>query len=247
MRVQAYIFGAVVAAAGLSDAHAYRPFDGTDADVLDRGEVELEFGYLHLLREGRQTSLVTPAAVVNVGLEHGRELVFEGRIRTPLHGDAEPHRPNFEDGGIFLKQLHREGSLQEGSGPSVASECGLLIPTRSGESTGAGCAAIVSGRGEVGAVHFNAAMNKNREGSWETFLGAIVEGASAGPLRPVGEVLAVHDAAGRHTASALVGVIWTARKGLTFDVALRKARTEEHGITELRVGLTWDVRAVKAP
>jgi hypothetical protein len=246
MRAKTYIFGAVFAVAWVSPAHAYRPFDDSDADVLGHGEVEFELGYLHLLREGSQRSLVTPAGAMNFGLEHKRELAFEGRIRTPLNGDSEPHRPTFENGGVFLKQLHREGSLQERSGPSVASECGLLIPSRSGERTGAGCAAIVSGRGEAGAVHFNGALNRNREGSWETFLGAIVEGSGLGAFRPVGEVFAVHDAAGRHTQSALVGVIWTAREGLTFDVALRKARTEEHGLTELRVGLTWDVPAARA-
>jgi hypothetical protein len=120
-----------------------------------------------------------------------------------------------------------------------------LIPTVSGEQTGAGCAAIISGRGQAGAAHLNGALNKGRDGNWERFFGAIVEGS--GMVRPVGEIFATHDSAGRHMASALVGVIWTARKGLAFDVALRRARTEEHGVTELRVGLTWDVQAAKAP
>jgi hypothetical protein len=55
MRAKTYIFGAVFAVAWVSPAHAYRPFDGTDADVLGHGEVEFELGYLHLLREGSQT------------------------------------------------------------------------------------------------------------------------------------------------------------------------------------------------
>ena len=47
-------------------ALAYRPFDGTDADVAPRGELELEIGtvgYLH----GRDGTAVAPMQVVNFG------------------------------------------------------------------------------------------------------------------------------------------------------------------------------------
>jgi len=247
MKAKLCIAVVVVGAVWLVPAHAYRPFDGTDADVLDRGDMELEFGYLHYLREGSQRSLETPVAVMNFGLLNKRELVFEGRVRTLLSGNAEPHQTGFTDAAISLKQLHREGSLQEGSGPSIASECGLLLPVLSGERTGAGCAVIVSQHGVAGAVHFNGAVSKNREGSWERFLGTIVEGAGWGPIRPVGEVYAVRDSAGRHTESALAGMAWTARKGLTFDIAVRKARTEEHAISEIRIGLTWAIPAGRSP
>jgi hypothetical protein len=239
MKAMACILGAMVAALWPVPSHAYRPFDGTDADVADQGEMELELGYLHFFREGSQRSLETPVAVMNLGLAHKRELVFEGRVRTPLSGDAEPHQTRFRDAAISLKQLHREGSLQESTGPSVASECGLLLPSLSGERIGAGCALIVSQRGAYGAMHLNGALNRNREGSWEGFLGTIVEGAGRGAVRPVAEVFAVRDSAGRHGESVLAGMVWTARKGLAFDVALRKARTEEHPISEIRIGLTW--------
>lgn len=241
MKARVCIVVAVVGAVWLVPAHAYRPFDGTDADVLDRGDMELELGYLHYLREGSQRSLETPVAIMNLGLPHKRELVFEGRIQIPLSGEAEPHQPSFRDAAISLKQLHREGALQEGSGPSIASECGLLLPVFSGERTGAGCAVIVSERGAAGAVHFNGAVSKNREGRSEGFLGTIVEGAGWGAIRPVGEVFTVRDSAGRHIESALAGIVWTAHKGLTFDVALRKARTEEHAVSEIRIGLTWAI------
>lgn len=246
MKVKVCIVVAVVGAVWLVPAHAYRPFDGTDADVLDQGDMELELGYLHYLREGSQRSLETPVAVMNLGLPGKRELVFEGRIRTPLSGDAEPHQTRFRDAAISLKQLHREGSLQESSGPSIASECGLFLPVLSGDRTGAGCAVIVSERGVAGAVHFNGALNKNREGNWEGFLGTIVEGSGWGAIRPVGEVFAVRDSAGRHIESALAGMVWTARKGLALDVALRKARTEEHCVSEIRIGLTWTIPAARS-
>jgi hypothetical protein len=247
MKARVCIAVAVVGSVWLVPAHAYRPFDGTDADVLGQGDMELELGYLDYLREGKQRSLETPVAVMNLGLPDQRELVFEGRIRTALAGDAEPHQARFSNAAISLKQLHREGSLQEASGPSIASECGLLLPVLSGERTGAGCAAIVSQRSVAGAVHFNGAVSRNREGSWEGFLGTIVEGAGWGAIRPVGEVFAVRDSAGRHTESALAGIVWTARKGLTFDVALRRARTEEHAVSEIRIGLTWAIPAARSP
>jgi hypothetical protein len=234
-------------AAWMLPAHAYRPFDGTDANVLEQGELELELGYLHYLREDKQKSLETPVVVMNLGLQNKQELVFEGRVRTPLSGDDEAHQSRFADVAVSLKQLHRDGSLQEGSGPSVASECGILVPTLSGERAGAGCAAIVSRRGNAGAAHLNGALSRNREGNWEGFLGAIVEGVGRGSFRPVGEVFAVRDSGGRHTESALAGMVWTAQNGLAFDIALRKARTEDHPISEIRIGLTWTIQAARPP
>jgi hypothetical protein len=60
-------------------------------------------------------------------------------------------------------------------------------------------------------------------------------------VRPVAESFIARDSAGGRTNSALVGLIWTENDALTFDIALRKARTEEHGITEIRAGFTWSL------
>jgi hypothetical protein len=40
------------------DAHAYRPFDGTDAAVAGPKEFELEFGPVHYLREGADKGII---------------------------------------------------------------------------------------------------------------------------------------------------------------------------------------------
>lgn len=106
---------------------------------------------------------------------------------------------------------------------------------------------LAAQRSVAGAVHFNGALNKNREGSWEGFFGTIVEGAGWGAIRPVGEVFAVRDAAGRHTESAMAGMVWTARKGLTFDVGLRRARTEAESISEVRFGMMWTIPSARPP
>jgi hypothetical protein len=39
--------------------------------------------------------------------------------------------------------------------------------------------------------------------------------------------------------SGLAGMIWQVSDGLSFDVGLRLARTNEHDVNEVRAGLTW--------
>jgi hypothetical protein len=233
------ICGAILAAIWTAPAYALRPFVGTDAAVAGPGELELELGYLSYLREGGQKSVIAPAAVVNLGLEHGNELVLEGFVRRRLDPEPDTRRTTFEDAAISLKHVHRNGVLQEAEGPSIASECGVLIPTLQGERTGASCAGIVSGRWSDVTVHFNGAVGKNRDGNWERFLGAIVTGPSYGAVQPVFEIFVDRDSAGFATNSALAGILWSVSENLQFDVALRKARTEGLGVTEIRAGLTW--------
>jgi hypothetical protein len=239
MNTKACICWAILAAAWAAPAYALRPFVGTDAAVASPGELELELGYLSYLREGDRKSVIAPATAVNLGLQHGNELVLEGGVRTRLSPEADMRRTTFEDAAISLKHVHREGVLQDAEGPSIASECGVLIPTLQGERTGASCAGIVSERWSDVTVHFNGAIGKNREGHWEKFLGAIVAGPSFGAARPVFETFAVRDSSGLATKSALAGFLWTVNENLTFDVGLRKARSEGLGMTEIRAGLTW--------
>jgi hypothetical protein len=42
------------------DARAYRPCDGTDADVAEYGHFELELGPTHYYREGDRNFLIAP-------------------------------------------------------------------------------------------------------------------------------------------------------------------------------------------
>jgi phosphate-selective porin len=46
---------------------------------------------------------------------------------------------------------------------------------------------------------------------------------------------------GSRTDSALVGFIWQPNDALAFDFGLRKARTDEQKVTEIRAGLTWSL------
>lgn len=220
-------------------ALAYRPFDGTDAAVVGGDEVELELGASHS-REGSVRSVIAPAAVANFGISEDREIVLEGKLNTLLDTEPGDHRTSLEDTGLFLKQVHRAGSLQDGTGPSIASECGMLLPTIHGESgTGAKCAGIVSQRWSMATVHVNAALFLDRKHDWNRFLGAIVEGPDAWTVRPVMELFAERGANGSRANSALVGLIWRAQENLSFDLGVRRARSDGENVSEVRAGLTW--------
>lgn len=233
----------LAAAAWLPAAQAYRPFDGTDAAVADQGEFELELGPVQHLREGAQRSWVAPAFVANWGLANDRELVFEGKVQTLQGFAAEQPRTRWVDSALSLKQVHRKGSLQDGAGPSIASECGVLLPdSTSGSHTGASCAAIFSQRLPLATLHFNVGLSRTRERRTGRFVSLIAEGPAHAGVRPVFEMFREADG-GPSTRSALAGLIWQARDGLSFDVALRLARNGEDRARELRAGLTWSYSA----
>ena len=239
LRLASTLLLGIAAAAWCVPARALRPYDGTDAAVAPASEVELEFGYFGYMREGPQRSLLAPAVVLNVGLENGAELVIEGRVRNRINPDLGLSGQSLEGAAVSLKQVHRIGILQDASGPSVASECGVLLPTQTGESYGASCAGITSVRWYDITTHLNTALARNRNQHGEVFAGVIVEGPLISNVRPVLETYLMHDSAGERVESALIGLLWPARDNLSFDIALRRARDHGNGITELRAGFTW--------
>ncbi|HZT61817.1 MAG TPA: hypothetical protein VFA36_01675 [Burkholderiales bacterium] len=220
-------------------ALALRPYDSTDADVARRGEFELELGPVGWRREDSKTIRVAPAVVGNFGLEGNRELVIQGQREVALDpGPGEP-RSAIVDNGVFIKQMLRQGTLQDASGPSVATEYGLLLPSVHGETgTGLSVAGIVSRRTEAVTLHLNAALAWTREHEPGVFLGTILEGPYSWAVRPVAEVFGEQASGGPRTTSWLVGAIWRVRDGLSFDVGVRKAHDGEETIRELRLGLT---------
>ena len=106
-------------------AFAYRPFEGTDAAVAAPGELEVELQPAGVRRDGATPTLVAPWTLLNFGLSEGWEAVFEGQAETPL----SPSGPtNLIAAGAFLKHVVLPGSLQGKSGPSIATEFGVLLP-----------------------------------------------------------------------------------------------------------------------
>jgi hypothetical protein len=218
-------------------AWAYRPFDGTDAAVAAPGEVEIELQPAGRLREGGNTTLVAPATVFNYGLSEGWEAVFEGQGQTPL----SPSGPtSLTAAGAFLKHVLLPGSLQDKTGPSVATEFGVLLPDSTGNSgVGASLAGIVSQRWDWGTIHLNAETALTRDHHADVFLGGIVEGPSKWAIRPVAELFYEREFGQSETISGLIGLIWRVRDNLSFDVGLRHALTNGHPVNEVRAGLTF--------
>lgn len=221
-------------------ALALRPYDSTDADVAKQGEFELELGPVGRRREDSKRIEVAPAVVGNFGLAGDRELVIQGQREVALdRGPGEP-RSAIVDNGVFIKQVLRQGALQDASGPSVATEYGLLLPSVRGEKgTGFSVAGIVSQRSDAVSVHFNAVLEWTREHEPGLFLGAILEGPRAWTVRPVAEVFGEQASGSPRTTSGLVGAIWRYREGLSFDVGIRKAHDGSETVRDLRLGLTW--------
>jgi hypothetical protein len=231
---------ALLAFAHGESALAYRPFDSTDADVARPGEVELELGPVGRLQEGTRRFLVAPAVVGNFGLAGERELVVEGQREVARQAEpGEPHSALVDD-GVFIKQVLRRGVLQDASGPSVATEYGLLLPDVHGEhGTGLSAAGIVSQRSEAATVHLNGALAITREHEPDLFVGTIVEGPYAWTVRPVAELFREQARGNARIDSVLVGAIWRVREGLSFDAGYRSARAGGEAVHEVRLGLSW--------
>jgi hypothetical protein len=218
-------------------ASAYRPFDGTDAAVAAPRELEIELQPAGRLHDGGNTTLIAPATVFNYGLSEGWEAVFEGQGQTPL----SPSGPtSLAAAGAFLKHVLQPGSLQGKTGPSVATEFGVLLPDSAGNSgVGARLAGIVSQRWDWGTIHLNAETALTREHHADVFLGGIIEGPSKWSIRPVAEFFYENEFGKSETISGLIGLIWRVRDDLSFDVGLRHALTNGHPVNEVRAGVTF--------
>jgi hypothetical protein len=216
---------------------AYRPFDGTDAAVAAPGEVEIELQPAGRLRDQTGTSLIAPATVFNYGFSEGWEAVLQGQGQTPL----SPSGPtSLTAAAAFLKHVLQPGSLQDKSGPSLATEFGVLLPDSTGNSgAGASLAGIISQRWDWGTIHLNAETALTRDHHGDLFLGGIIEGPSKWSIRPVAEFFYENEFGKSETISGLIGLIWRVRDDLSFDVGLRHALTNGRPVNEVRAGLTF--------
>jgi hypothetical protein len=225
------------------DALAYRPFDGTDADVAETGNFELELGPVHYYAQADRHYLIAPATVLNLGFLPRWELVIDFQNFVGI--DTPPGQPRDQllDTDILTKVVLVPGVLQEkGSHPSVALEIGPLLPMVNGvESFGASADLIVSQRWSDFTVHSNSWFELSRgDLHLDWFEGLILEGAYDRPARPVAELFVEHEfVANLTTWSALLGGIWRAGEDVDLDVGLREANVAGDRATEVRLGLTW--------
>jgi hypothetical protein len=229
--------GFLLSSAG--DAKAYRPFDGTDGDVADLGEFELEIGPLDYEQKGSEKAFLAPT-VLNVGVLPRMELVADFAFYRPFEPEATAGY-ELVDTDVFAKVLLRKGVLQEERGPSIALEAGPLLPEiRGDDGFGASANLIASERYEWLTVHLNNEAELSRGDlklEWMTSLiGELDWGAAT---RTVTELSWSRDDAGANTYSVLAGAIWQASEGLDFDAAARVATADGQRVFEARVGLTW--------
>jgi hypothetical protein len=239
----ATLVGALVTWTG--DAFAYRPFDGTDADVAELGHFELELGPVHWYSQRDAHYVIAPATVLNLGYAPGWELVVDFQNYVGI--DVLPGQPRDQllDTDILTKGVLIAGVLQDhGAGPSVAAEVGPLLPNVNGqESFGASCDVIVSERWRGLTAHVNSWFELTRgDLHFDWFEGIILEGDVDGSVRPVSEWYVERDFVTRGTTlSGLVGAIWRAHDDVDLDVGLREANVSGERATEVRLGLTWTI------
>ncbi|HVU50306.1 MAG TPA: hypothetical protein VHL80_06450 [Polyangia bacterium] len=222
-------------------AHAYRPFDQTDADVSALHELELELGpvgYTHDAAGGTYT----PGFILNYGVVPRVELVFDAH-HALLYGGTDPAaRRRDLDTAMLAKGVAREGCLQGQPGVSIAVEAGALLPTvPAAGGVGAAVATIVSQRWRAATLHVNLEGDFTREHRFAFIGGAIGEGPIAWTVRPVVETYVAREADLPTFVSGLGGAIWRAAEHLDLDAAVRAGREGSQNVFEVRAGLTWTV------
>ena len=218
-------------------ALAYRPFDSTDPAVADPGELEVEFSPVSFRHDDGGDTWIAPQLKINYGIAPNWEFVIEGQGEHP---QFEGLPSVMVDNAVFLKHVVREGTLQEQTGPSIAIEFGALLPgINEDHGLGAEVAGIIGSRWSWGAIYFTAAAALTREQTGEMFLGAIFEGPLDWTVRPVAELVYEREFGHAEVFAALAGVIWEAKEGLAFDLAVRQASVEGAPETEIRAGITF--------
>jgi hypothetical protein len=221
-------------------ADAYRPFDGTDADVAELGHFELELGPSHFYRQGDRNYLIAPATVLNFGILPGTELVIDFQNFVAL-GAIPPgdSRVALLDTDILVKHVFREGILQGKTGLSIAAEMGPLTPEINGTNAfGASADVITSYRWDFGTFHWNEWAEYTRDHKPDLYTGVILEGPHDWVVRPVSELYYDREFDVVSTWSALVGAIWEADEAFVLDLGVRGARIGSESAEEIRLGLT---------
>jgi hypothetical protein len=233
------VLAGVVVLCAAPASFAYRPFDGTDAAVAGRGELEIELGPAGLLRLGPDRFLVAPALIGNLGFADRWEVVLEGRQHVLLGSAPEAPRSRIVDTALNVKTVLRRGELQEEVGPSVAAELGVLLPTVNDEpGVGAKGTVVVSRRFADLTAHLNVGVALSRDRRLELPGSLILEGPWRWTVRPVVELFSQFREPGQVVVSALGGIIWRASESLAIDAGLRAGRAAGQPLLEGRLGLT---------
>jgi hypothetical protein len=222
-------------------AHAYRPFDLTDADVATRHNFEIELGPAEFISVDSEHSLRAPNLSINYGLATGRELVLEGANHVALESTPDEPRMKLEGLAFALKQVLRRGSLQDEPGLSLAMEDAILFPERGEKHIGAAAGLIASSASKRGSAHFNIEGERLPEGRNAGSAGLIFEASDHFGIAPAIELMVEAVDGGLPEQSVIFGLIYVPGHETEYDLAVRMARSGDERIYEIRAGLTWQV------
>ena len=217
---------------------AYRPFVSTDADVAEKGELEIEIGLFGISHNSGTDEMTVPAFIANYGIAGNWELVSEFDVQIYHEGEGR----NFElkEPAQFLKGVVREGVLQDKKGPSIALEIGVLIPSTEKESRKTGIEGIgifSSGISDL-IYHINIGGELDRERfAFKGLWGVILEKPVTHRFRFVVEVLGVVQRYEKPDNSCLLGFIGEL-KDFECDFGIRKGLSEAASDMELTTGIT---------
>jgi hypothetical protein len=218
---------------------AYRPFVSTDADVADKGEIEIELGYFNWERADDENSYVTPQLVFNYGITDTLELVGEFDVEHESSGKSQ-----LVDPGLFLKSVLKAGVLQGNQGLSFAVEAGLLLPSEIDEEnqTGFEALGIVSGTLSGFTWHLNLGggidrIDHSSFGLW----GIALEHPVKPNLKLVAELNGESLKGEAAETSGLLGMVWepTSISGLELDLGIRRGASDEAADWGATMGLTF--------
>jgi hypothetical protein len=238
-RVRASALVPIAALTFTVPASAYRPFDGTDADVAARGEFELELGPSDFYRVSGRNYLIVPSTVLNLGVLPETELVADIHNFIALNPEPGAPRDRLLDTDLLLKHVFRRGVLQGDTGVSFAMEGGPLTPEINGTNAfGATLDGILSYRWPALTLHFNQWVQYTRAHNALVFEGLIVEGPHDWVVRPVAEGFYTHEWNAGDQISALVGAIWAIQESFALDAGARFAHVMGENAIEIRLGFT---------
>ena len=217
-------------------AQAYRPFDSTDADVADAGELETELGYFTVAHFRGEDTYLIPKVVLNYGITDTLEIIGEFDVEKARGRSAE-----IVDAALLLKGMLRRGVLQDEQGLSVAFEAGLLVPSADGDRSGFEGIGIVSGElaGVTYHLNFGGGIDTADTARFVVW-GAILERPLNRGLRLVGEINGEKVKGEPDQRSALLGFIWeSASPGDAFDGGIRWGISDTAPDWELTLGWTF--------
>jgi len=220
-------------------AWAYRPFVSTDADVADKGEIEIEFGYFNWERVDDENSYITPQLVFNYGITDSLELVGEFDVEHESGAKSQ-----LVDPGLFLKSVLKPGVLQGSQGLSFALEAGLLLPSEIDEENQTGFEAfgIVSGTLSNFTWHFNLGGGVDRiDHSSFGLWGVAIEHPVNSNLKLVAELNAESVKGEAADTSGLLGMVWepASFSSLELDLGIRQGASDEAADWGATMGLTF--------